>query len=79
MNIQKITRGEITVKILRDICIGAGPCIIEAPNTFGIDDEGLAFLKKGEWDDLESIILAAKYCPVIAIEVYKSGEKIYGN
>ena len=77
MNIQEIKIDNITIKIIRDLCIGAGPCTVYAPNTFEIDDEGLAYVKEGDWDKLEDIVLAAKSCPVFAIEVFEGDTKIW--
>lgn len=77
MDIQEITKDNITIKILRNICIGAGPCTVYAPNTFDIDNEGLAYIKEEDWDSLEDLIMAARSCPVLAIEIYKDNEKIW--
>ena len=79
MNTQEITRDNITIRILRDICISAGTCTVYAPKTFDIDDEGIAIIKKKEWDKLEKIIAAAKSCPVLAIEVLVNGKVVYPN
>lgn len=67
------------VVILRDVCIGAAPCTVIAPDAFELDDEGKAVLKAG-WKNAESktVLEAAQSCPVNAIEVYdKAGKKIH--
>ncbi len=58
------------VKIIRDKCISAATCVAIAPDTFELDDEGIAILKNLDGDDEQTIIDAAKSCPTQAIEVY---------
>jgi len=71
------------IKIDRDLCIGAGTCAVLAPNTFDLDDELKAVLKKRsselvEGDSDEDVLAAAKSCPVLAITIEdKSGGQIY--
>lgn len=67
------------VVILRDICIGAAPCTVIAPEAFELDREGKAVLKDG-WQNAggKTILEAAQSCPVNAIEVYdEAGKKIH--
>ncbi len=68
---------DIEIRIIREQCIGAATCVVYSPNTFDLDDEGIAIVKTGDWDRLEKIVAAAESCPVLAIEVYNAGEKIY--
>lgn len=70
-------QGDIEVHIKRPLCIGAATCVVYAPSTFDLDADNIAVVKEGEWDKLEKIIAAAQSCPVVAIEVYEKGEKIY--
>jgi ferredoxin len=67
------------IKIDRDLCIGAGTCAALAPNTFELDSELKAVLKKdGKKDSDENIIAAARGCPVCAIILEgEKGKKIY--
>jgi len=76
-NVQIVKKGEIEIRILRETCISAGPCTVYAPNTFDLDQEGIAIIKAGDWDSFEKIFEAAKSCPVLAIEVYENGQKVY--
>ena len=69
-NIQTIKRGDIEIKIIRDLCISAATCIVYAPSTFDLDEDNIAIIKEGDWDKLEKIIAAAQSCPVVAIEIY---------
>ena len=71
------------IKIDRGLCIGAGTCVVFAHNTFELDNELKAVLKrspesnegrspelvegKKKKDSDEDIIAAAKSCPTLAI------------
>lgn len=72
-----VKKGDIEIRIVRSLCIGAATCTVYAANTFDIDDQNIAIMKKGEWDKLEKIVAAAISCPVLAIEVYEKGQKLY--
>lgn len=76
-SVTKVKEGDIEIHILRDACIGAATCVVYAPSTFDLDDDNIAIVKKGEWDRLEKIVAAAQSCPVVAIEVFEKGKKIY--
>lgn len=67
------------IKYNRDKCIGAGTCAKFAPETWRIDKEGLAVMKKSTFGekDLRKNIKAAKSCPTCAIEIYdEKGKQI---
>ncbi len=66
---------KLKIKVINDLCIGASNCSIIAPKTFELDDDGIAFLKADDWDDIKAVIDAAKSCPTTAIIV----EDIEGN
>lgn len=69
----------LTVKIDRDLCIGAATCSAIASKTFGLDEHSKAIVldTAGEDPD-EQIIEAAKSCPVLAIIIEnEKGEKIF--
>ena len=55
------------IKIINDLCISAATCIVHAPNTFDLDEDGIAFVKEGTWDEAKEIIEAAASCPTTAI------------
>lgn len=74
---QIIKKGDIEIRILRPTCISAATCVVYAPNTFDLDEDNIAVIKKGEWDKFEKIIAAAQSCPVLAIEIFEKGKKIY--
>ena len=80
------------VKVDRSLCIGAASCAAVAPNTFEIDNEGKAVVKKKDGttstdfvgfeeigDEQVNIDNAAKSCPVNAIvivEVDDTGKEV---
>ncbi len=68
-----------TVEVDRGVCIGAAPCTAMAPNTFALDDEGKAgILATVSKDDQETILNAARACPVGAIIVKdETGKKVF--
>lgn len=59
-------------------CIGAGPCMDEAPNTFAFDDDNIAIVTNPTGDDDAAILRAAKSCPVEAIVIDdENGNRIF--
>jgi len=66
------------IKIDRDLCIGAGTCVVLAPGTFKLDDENIAVLIDKEGNVPEEILMAAESCPTKAIFLYdEEGNQIY--
>ncbi len=55
------------IEVDRDKCIGAASCIGVASNVFELDDENKAVVIDAYGDDDETILRAAKSCPVKAI------------
>ncbi|MBI2431178.1 MAG: ferredoxin [Candidatus Levybacteria bacterium] len=82
----------LKVKVDRELCIGAASCVAVAPNTFELDNEGKAVIKKKDGtmtsdfvnytdigDNEINISNAAKSCPVnaiIIVEVDDAGNEI---
>ncbi len=80
------------VKIDRPLCIGAASCVAVAPETFELDSEGKAVVKKKDGtmtsdfvnysdinDNETNILNAAKSCPVnaiIIVEVDDQGNEV---
>jgi ferredoxin len=59
-------------------CIGAYTCVEVAPQVFQLDDENLAYIVDPNSTDDDTILLAAKSCPILAIYLYdESGKVIY--
>ena len=65
-----------TVEVDHNVCIGAAPCTAMAPNTFALDDNGKAvILSTVDADDQETILNAARGCPVGAIRIKDAAGK----
>ena len=65
---------EITID--RELCMGSGNCSFWAPNTFDLDEEGIAIVVDPEGDADEKIVLAAQGCPTQSISVWRDGEQL---
>lgn len=63
----------------RDLCIGAATCVAIASKTFVLDSQAKAIILDTTEQDLdETIIDAAKGCPVAAIIIEdEKGEKVF--
>ncbi|MBU0667525.1 ferredoxin [Patescibacteria group bacterium] len=63
----------------RNLCIGAAPCVAIAGEVFELDTEGKAVVKNPKGADDETILLAARACPVRAILLYdeQTGKQIF--
>ena len=60
------------------MCVSVASCVTIAPNTFELDDKGIAVVKKQGGDPDKAILEAAKSCPVNAIKIFDaSGVQIY--
>ncbi len=68
---------QITVDL--DKCISAGPCSIAAPLTFLLrDSDGKAIISDPDGDPLESVLEAARSCPILAIIIKdKTGHQVF--
>lgn len=67
------------IEVDRDLCIGDGACVGEAPNTFEMDEENIAIVKSEDGDSDDVILQAAQVCPVDAIILTdkETGEKVW--
>jgi ferredoxin len=58
----------LTMRIDQELCIGAATCIAIAPKAWTLDDEAKAIiLDTADQETDETLIEAAKACPVMAI------------
>ena len=69
------SESRVKIKVINNLCISAATCVIHAPETFDLDDDGIAYVKEGTWNDAKTIIRAAASCPTTAIIV----EDLNGN
>jgi ferredoxin len=66
------------IEVDRNLCIGAASCIAVAPGVFELDNENKAVVKNPTAVDDDTILMAAKSCPVLAIKLYgKDGKQIF--
>jgi ferredoxin len=68
-----------TMKIDRNLCIGAATCIAIAPKAWALDDEAKAIiLDTADQETDETLLEAAKGCPVMAIFITdEHGKQVY--
>lgn len=59
------------VTVNRELCVGAGQCVVAADSVFDQDDDGIVVLLQPEVSSelVESARLAASLCPARAIEI----------
>ena len=71
--------GKWTVKVDRNLCIGAASCIAVAPKAYQLDNEAKAILLATAGEELpETILDSAKACPVAAIIIHdENGKQIF--
>ena len=67
------------IDVIRETCITAETCVAEAPNTFAIDDEGIAIILSATGDDDDAVFAAAEGCPVEAVILTdtSTGEQVW--
>jgi ferredoxin len=63
----------IEVEIDRDVCMGSGNCVFEAPGAFALDDDSIATVVDPTAVPEDKIIAAARKCPTQAISVRRDG------
>lgn len=70
---------KLKIVVDAETCIGDSICCDEAPETFEMNDDNIAELKDPPGDDQETILNAARACPVDAIVVVDedTGEQLY--
>lgn len=69
--------GELHIRIDRTLCVGFGDCVTGSPESFRLDDEGIAVYVAPETADRKVLLAACDACPVDAITVCdKSGRQI---
>lgn len=71
--------GKLTIRVDRDLCIGAASCVAVAPKTYALDNEAKAiFLPTAEEENQDVQMDAAKACPVAAIIITdETGKQVY--
>lgn len=69
----------LTMRIDRDLCIGAATCVALAPKAWALDDEAKAIILDTSAEETDTALLeAAKGCPVMAIFITdETGKQIF--
>ena len=66
---ERIVAG-LRVRIDRNICVGFGDCVKEAPEGFKLDDGGVAVFVEPDTVERDRLLRACDACPVDAITVW---------
>lgn len=80
-NDPKVTRKvrKLTMRIERNLCIGAATCVALAPKAWALDDEAKAIILDSAEEETDDILIeAARGCPVMAIIITdENGKQIF--
>jgi ferredoxin len=63
----------LRIAIDRDLCMGSGNCVFEAPGVFALDDDQIAIVVDPTAAPLAKVVEAARKCPARAITVHEGG------
>jgi ferredoxin len=63
----------LEVEIDRDVCMGSGNCMYEAPGAFDLDEDSIAFVVDAARVPEDRVLAAARKCPTHAITVRRDG------
>jgi len=66
----------LEVEIDRDVCMGSGNCVYEAPGVFDLDDDSVAMVVDPAGAAEDQVIAAARKCPTNAITVRRDGLRL---
>ncbi len=67
----------LEVELDRDVCMGSGNCMAEAPDAFDLDDDGIAFVIDPAAVSEDTIVTIARKCPSQAITVRRDGSRLH--
>ena len=59
----------LEVEIDRDVCMGSGNCVFEAPGVFDLDEDSISFVVDPSASSEDRVLAAARKCPTHAITV----------
>jgi len=79
MENKEVQIGNLKVKVLREVCIGAASCVAFSPSVFELDADRKAVIVEGGTDTPENLMMAAQSCPVKAIVLTDAttGEQVW--
>ena len=69
----------MNIRVDRELCKGAGSCVVIAPEVFRMDQQDKAILIDNHGTDDDTIWAAAESCPfdAIILEDEETGESLY--
>jgi ferredoxin len=67
----------LEIEIDRDVCMGSGNCVYEAPGVFDLDDDSIAFVVDPAASPEDQVIAAAQKCPTHAIAVRRDDVSLH--
>jgi len=67
----------VEVELDRDVCMGSGNCMGEAPTAFDLDEDDIAFVVDPTAVSEETIVSIARKCPSQAITVRRDGTLLH--
>jgi len=67
----------VKVEVDRDVCMGSGNCIVEAPGAFDLDEDGISFVVNPDAASEDTIVATARKCPSQAISVWRDGARLH--
>jgi ferredoxin len=70
-------RVALEVEIDRDLCMGSGNCMYEAPGAFDLDADSIAFVVDAAGAPEDRVVEAARKCPTHAITVRRDGVPLF--
>jgi ferredoxin len=67
--VERVVHG-LRVVIDRELCVGFGDCVKEAPEGFELDADNIAVFRNPDTVEREQLLRACDACPVDAITVW---------
>ena len=64
----------IEIEVDRDVCMGSGNCVYEAPGVFDLDDDQIAFVVDPGAAPQDCVVTAARKCPTRAITIHRPSD-----
>ncbi len=66
----------LEIEIDREVCMGSGNCVFDAPGVFDLDDESVAIVVDAAGAAEDKVLATARKCPTHAITVRRDDMKL---
>ena len=78
-SVARCKRGRVAkIVVDKNVCIGAGSCVVVTPGVFQLDKENKAYIVDPNTANEDELLLSAQSCPVLAIKLYdEEGKQIW--